>query len=131
MVSKNNLRFFDIAANLCDDQFKGIYYDKKHHESDIDDVIERAHSVGCDRFLFVGGKIEDSEHSYELAKKDPNYYCTVGVHPCMVMDVENYESQEKYIEKLEKLIVDYGDKCVAVGECGLDYDRFDYAPKEP
>lgn len=28
------------------------------------------------------------------------------------------------------LIKEYGNKCVAIGECGLDYDRFDYCGKE-
>lgn len=27
--------FFDIAANLTDNQFHGEYYGKKHHETDI------------------------------------------------------------------------------------------------
>lgn len=29
---------------------------------------------------------------------------------------------------MEKMIEKYKDKCVAVGECGLDYDRLDYNP---
>ena len=31
---------------------------------------------------------------------------------------------------MDELIAQYGKKCVAVGECGLDYDRFHFADKE-
>ena len=36
-------KLFDVAANLCDDRYKGIYYDKQLHEPDHDLVISRAH----------------------------------------------------------------------------------------
>ena len=37
-------------------------------------VIERAQSIGCDRFLFASGYIEDANISYELANKDEKFY---------------------------------------------------------
>lgn len=128
MITK--YRFFDIAANLCDEQFSGIYYEKQCHPNDTDDVIQRALDVGCEKLLFAAGNLKDIEKSYELSRKSSNYFTTVGVHPCMVMEVEKYESQEKYIEELKKYLELYKDKCIAVGECGLDYDRFEYAEKE-
>lgn len=95
---KSKFRFFDIAANLADDVFSGIYYEKQSHESDLDSIIERAQNEGCDRMLIVGkliyildliffrgGYIEDAIKSYEICKKSENFYCTVGVHPCRVM----------------------------------------------
>lgn len=76
------LKFFDIAANLADKSFSGIYYEKKWHDSDVDEVIKRAENDGCDRLLIVGGYIEDSEESFELCQKNDKFFCTVGVHPC-------------------------------------------------
>lgn len=37
---------------------------------------------------------------------------------------------DKYYERLLGLFETYKDKVVAVGECGLDYDRFHYSSKE-
>ncbi|EGR28126.1 hypothetical protein IMG5_183120 [Ichthyophthirius multifiliis] len=105
---QKKFQFFDIAANLADESFQGIYYNKKIHESDIESVIQRATSVGCEHLLIVGGNIQDSINSFQIAQKSPNFYCTVGVHPCRATEVE----------------------ANAVGECGLDYDRFEYASKE-
>ena len=130
MQSLSKFRFFDIAANLADGQFSGTYNGKQYHESDIDDVIQRARDVGCERLLIVGGYLEDCKQSFKLAQKNESFYCTVGVHPCRVTEIDKHESQEKYIEELEKLIVEFGDKCVAIGECGLDYDRLEFSSKE-
>jgi TatD DNase family protein len=96
----------------------------------VDDVIKRSEEIGCDRLLFSAGNLQDSKVSFELSKKSPKFFCTVGVHPCRVKEIEAYPSQEKYIEELENEIKIYKEKCVAIGECGLDYDRFEYAEKE-
>lgn len=42
------------------------------------------------------------------------------------------ESQDtaEYYRRMDELIAQLGEKCAAVGECGLDYDRLEYAPKE-
>lgn len=82
------IRMFDIAANLADDTFDGVYYDKKVHENDVASVIQRAASVGCDRLLIVGGYIEDAKKSYNIASASDKLYSTVGVHPCRANEVE-------------------------------------------
>jgi Mg-dependent DNase len=37
--------------------------------------------------------------------------------------------EEDYFQKLSELVVKCGNKCVAIGECGLDYDRLHFADK--
>ena len=63
----SNLKLFDIAANLSDDRYKGVYYGTKLHDQDFDLVISRARKYGVRKFLFAAGYIEDALESYELA----------------------------------------------------------------
>ena len=79
---KSPYKFFDIAANMCDDEFQGIYHEKKYHESDVDEVLKRAKDIGVEKFLFGSGSLNDTKISYELSQKDKNYYITCGIHPC-------------------------------------------------
>ena len=39
---------------------------------------------------------------------------------------------DRYIGKIDKMLstAERKDKFIAIGECGLDYDRFEYADKE-
>lgn len=80
--------------------------------------------------LFASGYIEDALTSYNLALKGPNFYSTIGVHPCRAKECS--ENVEDYFLSIRKTIKEFKDKSklVAIGECGLDYDRFDYAGKE-
>lgn len=53
-------------------------------------------------------------------------FCTVGVHPTRCGDFESYsDGPEAYLQALLKLAVEGSNekKVVAIGECGLDYDR--------
>lgn len=124
-------KLFDIAANLCDEKFQGRYHEKKYHEDDTDDVIARAQSFGVEKMLFASGCLEDTEASYALSLKSENFYTTCGVHPCRALEAEKTGIEiEKYFQMMSDTIRKYKDKVIAVGECGLDYDRFHYSPKE-
>jgi len=79
---KNNYNLFDIAANLCDEKFQGVYNGKKYHEDDTDEVIERANEYGVNKMLFTSGSLEDLHLSYKLSQKSDNFYTTIGIHPC-------------------------------------------------
>ncbi len=82
MEGLKKFRYFDIAANLCDNYFKGIYHGKKRHEADHAIVIERAKKVGVEHFLFAGGHLEDTLESLELCQRFENGHTTLGIHPC-------------------------------------------------
>ena len=129
---KPKYQFFDIAANMCDEEFQGIYHDKKYHESDIDEVLERAKKIGVTKFLFSSGSLEDTKISYELSQKSPDYYITCGIHPCRASETLKlfYNNTDQIFKEVEEQIIKYKDKIVAIGECGLDYDRFHYSCKE-
>ena len=93
--------------------------------------------------MFAAGYIEDAKCSYELSLKSDDFYATIGVHPCRATEPfkhsqnhsENQDKEAaltKYFEDIRTILKtsDRNDKFVAIGECGLDYDRFDYADKE-
>jgi len=65
-MQAHHYKFYDIAANLTDDQFSGKYYDKQNHHDDRKEVIERAWQYGCDHLLIAAGNLEDAQKSYEL-----------------------------------------------------------------
>ena len=141
---------FDVAANLSDDRYKGIYYGHKVHEPDFDLVIKRANGYGVRKFLLAGGYIHDALDSYQLSLKSEDFYSTIGVHPCRAkepyidydkdMKEQNQEEKkgnddevlERYFKKIDEILstTDIKEKFVAIGECGLDYDRLEYADKE-
>ena len=60
-------------------------------------------------------------------------YTTVGVHPTRARDWANYpDGPERYIEELADVIQDgvQDGTVVAIGECGLDYDRLEFCDAE-
>ena len=72
-----------------------------------------------------------SYHVHLLHNNLADYYITAGVHPCRATEPDLYkEGPEAYFKEIEKMFETYKDKIIAVGECGLDYDRLHYAPKE-
>lgn len=60
ILMQSTYKFYDIAANLTDDQFSGKYYDKTNHEDDRHEVILRAKQYGCEHLLIAAGNIEDA-----------------------------------------------------------------------
>lgn len=81
-------KYYDIGLNLTDSMFKGVYNGKKYHETDIVNILNRAHQRNVQTALVTGSSIEESREVIELlkdyAKHDVNLYYTVGVHPCCV-----------------------------------------------
>lgn len=56
-----------------------------------------------------------------MSHTDPRLFLTVGCHPTRCLEFE--KNPESYFSDLKELIEKNRDKVVAVGECGLDYDR--------
>ena len=85
-------------------------------------MIQTALEHGVKAFLIPGADFKDLPKAIELAQTYDEVFFAVGIHP---YDIEMYDETilEKYINH---------PKCIAVGECGLDYYRLpeDEAEKE-
>ena len=57
-----------IGINLSDAMFQGHYHGKQAHESDLDDVIQRAKDVGCEKFMVTGSDLEESQTAIQIAR---------------------------------------------------------------
>jgi len=89
------------------------HLDDLRYEEDLASVLERAESHGVERFIIPGADTRTLPRAVALSEKYDHVYFSVGVHP--------YHA--KYYDR--KVLSPYvkHEKCVAIGECGLDYFR--------
>ncbi|BGP16079.1 hypothetical protein JCM10213_007543 [Rhodosporidiobolus nylandii] len=124
-------RLVDIGSNLGDPVFRGSYHGKQAHVDDFDDMLLRSRRAGVGMQLLTGDCLEGSKQVLGLAKKHKGLYATVGCHPCRASEMDAYPGGvEAYIQALDNVIEENPEHAIAVGECGLDYDRLFLAPKE-
>jgi TatD DNase family protein len=98
----------------------GINLTHKRFQSDMKDLIKRAYDNNVTRLIITGTSEVHSKLALELIGKHKDSPCqlyfTAGVHPHEARDCN-----KDTIQNLEKLAFD--PNCVAIGECGLDFDR--------
>lgn len=97
----------DIGLNLSHESFT----------KDLDAVIQRAVVAGVTQGILTGATEQGSKDAFELTQKYPDlFYSTAGVHP-------HYSSEyTSDVHKTLETLIEH-DKVVAVGECGLDFNR--------
>lgn len=124
-------QFIDIGVNLTDPVFRGSYHGKQAHTDDLDAVLSRANSAGVIAQILTGGNLAESHEALELANRYDGFYSTAGCHPTRTSEMNDHpEGPGDYLAKIKEVIEEGKGKVVAVGECGLDYDRLHFAPKE-
>ncbi|KAF9584217.1 TatD DNase [Lunasporangiospora selenospora] len=126
-------RFIDIGINLTDAMFRGIYHGKRAHVDDLKEVLLRAQRAGVCRMIVTSGNLDDCKTALELVKDDDSLYTTVGCHPTRCSEFEAFaDGPEGYFNALKAFLNDplAKKKVVAIGECGLDYDRLHFCPVE-
>lgn len=90
------------------------HYDDERFNEDRDSLIEGLGAQNVGHLVNVGASVEGSKASLALAAKYPFIYASVGVHP----DDADKMDETLYAE-IEQL--SFSEKCVAIGEIGLDY----------
>ncbi|KAJ1654400.1 hypothetical protein IWQ61_005666 [Dispira simplex] len=127
------MKLIEIGVNLTDPVFRGVYRGKQAHPDDLDQVLERARKVGVHKMIVTGGSLSESREALELASRyDSLLYATVGCHPTRCLEFTQGNDPEGYYNQLLSLARshEYQGRVVAIGECGLDYDRIQFCPKK-
>lgn len=106
----------DIGANLGNKAFRG----------DLDAVLERALDAGVEAIVATGTSVTASRGAWEIAEKkrarSPRLFATAGIHPhhASTFGPDALVALRELCSRPE---------VVAVGECGLDFDR-NFSPKD-
>ncbi|KAI7821140.1 putative deoxyribonuclease TATDN1 [Kickxella alabastrina] len=125
------MKIIDIGANLTDPVFRGVYRGKRAHEDDMNKMIERAQSAGIVAMMVTGGNLAESKQAIKLSHEHSSFFATVGCHPTRTSEIEiDGRSADAYFSQLRELIMANSGRVVAIGECGLDYDRLQFSSKE-
>lgn len=106
--------WIDIGVNLTDSSF----------DKDRDEVIQQALEQGLSQLIITGTTLEESIAAIELCEQYPEQlFCTAGVHP----HYAKYHQPQHYTE-LKDLYTH--PQVIAVGECGLDFNRNFSTPEQ-
>jgi len=97
-----------------------IHLDDERYRDDFDEMLQRAHDAGVEAFIIPGAHPSTLKRAVELCEQYDNIYFAVGVHPydmetINTVDFDHYAAHPK---------------CVAIGECGLDYFRLEGSDEE-
>ncbi|WP_423802984.1 TatD family hydrolase [Paenibacillus dendrobii] len=106
-------KIIDIGVNLTNRSF----------DKDREEVLNRAEAEGVSPLIITGTSVESSREAMKYAEQFPGkLYSTAGVHP---HDVKACTADT--LDRLRELAA--LPQVVAIGECGLDYNR-DFSPRD-
>jgi len=91
------------------------HIDFEHFDDDRNEVFERMQEDGVTRIVAVAVELEQALRLINLAESRDNVWFSVGVHPNH--EVENEPTVDQLCELAQH------EKCVAIGESGMDFFR--------
>ncbi|MDO6964102.1 TatD family hydrolase [Rhizobium alvei] len=91
-------------------------------EPERDEIVKRAIDAGVRQMITICTRVRKFDRIRAVAEAYPEVFCSVGTHP-------NSAHEEPDIETEELVKLAEYEKCVAIGEAGLDY-FYDYATPE-
>lgn len=96
------------------------HLDDERYKDDIEEVLANAKAQGVEKFIIPAADPKTLPRAIELSEKYANIYFALGVHP---YDASSYDKSilEQFVSH---------PKCVAIGECGLDYYRLPESQEE-
>ncbi|KAL7481429.1 hypothetical protein ACHAW6_007106 [Cyclotella cf. meneghiniana] len=158
-VPQSGTHYIDAGANLLDPMYQGSYHGKPRHEPDLDLVLQRSYDYGVRSIISLAGTTEESQqllaliHRFEETEAGKNdkvhVFGTVGIHPTRCAEEfaewtpgasEETQTCRPKTERQQKQIIQNlisiaeagkaAGNVVAIGECGLDYARLQFCPKD-
>ncbi|XP_034485220.1 3'-5' ssDNA/RNA exonuclease TatD [Drosophila innubila] len=104
-----NLIVIDVGANLTN----------KKYSRDLDSVVQRARDAGVQKLMVHGTSVKSSKEALRLSRIYPDIiYSTAGIHPHDSKSIVEEPSTWFDFEHIAQ-----AQECVAIGPCGLDYQR--------
>lgn len=101
------MNLVDIGANLSHESFS----------DDLDEVVSKALAAGVAHIIVTGTDQKSNEAALSLSQSRPEIFsCTAGYHPHVA---ESFD--ENALLSVRALAGE--EKCVAIGETGLDFNR--------
>ncbi|XP_037942420.1 3'-5' ssDNA/RNA exonuclease TatD [Teleopsis dalmanni] len=105
----DNLIVIDAGANLTN----------KKYSRDLESVIQRAKDAGVQKIMVPGTSVKSSKEALRLSRLYPDIiYSTAGIHPH-----DSKSIIEEPTSWFEFTHIAESQECVAIGPCGLDYQR--------
>ena len=98
------------------------HLDDAKYDGEREEMMNRARKAGVKRFVTIGCDVALSKKAMQLAQLYDDVYFSAGIHPHEAAKVE-----DDFISQLAKLAEN--PRCVAIGECGLDY-YYDHSPRD-
>ena len=106
------MKYFDSHAHYYDERFES-----EINES-VDTLIDALLQDSVSYIVNIGTSPVTSRLAIEQAKRHANMYTAIGIHPSDTRFLSDIDSE---LQEIESLIRDPENKCVCLGEIGLDY----------
>ncbi len=107
------MMYFDSHAHYYDERFES------EHEGGADDIIGALLSSTVSGIINVGTSPKTSRLAIEQAKRYNGMYTAIGIHPSDAQYLDT--PPDCALADIEDLIKNKENKCLALGEIGLDY----------
>ena len=114
------MKYFDSHAHYYDERFESEI------SEGVDTLIGALLKDSISFIVNIGTSPETSRLAIEQAKRYENMYTAIGIHPSDTRFLTDIDSE---LDDIEALIRDPENKCVCLGEIGLDY-HYDGTDKE-
>lgn len=93
------------------------HYDDSKFDEDRKEIIQKMYDEGVTKIISAGYNLESSKYASKLTSEYDFIYTTCGISPNDIPEGK----KEFYKELIEIKELTKNEKCVAIGEIGLDY----------